>query len=166
MAELMIAMIVTLVSAGVMSSTLVLSKSMSGGSTERRAALDAVQSVIESMRAQDPTEVFARFNATVLDDPPNGLSPGNTFAVPSLRAARNDPDGIVGEVLFPGDGVQLREDVDDPALGMRRDLNGDENIDALDHAGDYTILPVRVRARWQGAGGVQTVEVVFITSTR
>ena len=47
----------------------------------------------------------------------------------------------------------LREDVDFPALGMPRDLNGDNIVDDEDHRGDYVLLPVCIRIRWNGRAG-------------
>jgi len=44
-------------------------------------------------------------------------------------------------------------------IGMPRDLNLDGAVDALYHAGDYMILPVRVRVQWMGASGPRTVEL-------
>ena len=65
-------------------------------------------------------------------------------AVRRARARRGAPDG------WPW---QLHEDMDLPALGFPRDLNGDGAIDGADHAGDYSILPVQVVVRWRAAGG-------------
>jgi len=59
--------------------------------------------------------------------------------------------------------VQLLENGLDRKLGMPRDLDlggPPGEFDALDHAGDYRILPVLVRVRWQGPRGVQQIEVV------
>lgn len=54
---------------------------------------------------------------------------------------------------------QLREDFVDDELGMPRDLNGDSVVDDEDHGGDYLILPVRVRLRWDGVFGERTMDV-------
>jgi hypothetical protein len=40
---------------------------------------------------------------------------------------------------------------------MPNDLDGNGTIDALDHAANYRILPVRVRVRWQGVNGVRSM---------
>jgi hypothetical protein len=60
----------------------------------------------------------------------------------------------------------LREDVVDAALGMPRDLSGDGVVDGLNHAGDYSILPVRVRVEWSGARGDETFELETILCRR
>ena len=75
-------------------------------------------------------------------------------------------DGRVGEVVFPGDGKVLREDGDDPLLGMPRDLDLDDETDAADHADDYRILPVLVRVRWNGPVGPKQLQLVGTLSRR
>jgi len=129
--------------------------SMSRSTREVALATSAVESVVESLRAEDFANVFARWQA-----------PNNAFDVAGLDPAPDDADGFVGEIVFPGDGVQLLEDVDVPKLGMPRDLNLDGGNDAVDHSGDYRILPFMVRVRWRGAAGVQVVEVVGTLSER
>lgn len=54
---------------------------------------------------------------------------------------------------------QLREDFVDEELGMPRDLNGDNVIDAEDHSEDYVVLPVRVRMSWKGLGGNRSTQL-------
>jgi hypothetical protein len=61
-------------------------------------------------------------------------------------------------VLIAGGAVQVREDLQEPALGMPRDLNGDGIPDALDHSADMQILPVLVRLRWRGPTGISRME--------
>jgi prepilin-type N-terminal cleavage/methylation domain-containing protein len=128
---------------------------------ERTLALQAAESAIEALQAAEFEEAFARFNGTTGDDPGTGLSPGDSFAVPGLTAQQGDADGQAGEILFPGDNVALIENVDDPELGMPRDLSLDEPpiIDGVNHATDYRVLPVRVRVRWRGALGDREVVI-------
>ena len=129
---------------------------------ETWAAGGAAQDVLERMRNEEMVDVFRLYNADAFDDPGGpGTAPGPNFAVPGLLPLADDPDGMVGEILLPavntGSEVvpvwELREDVRNPNLGLPRDLNGDALLDDVDHAGDYTILPVLVRLRWQGAQG-------------
>ena len=82
--------------------------------------------------------------------------------MPGVSPRVGDPDGMAGEVIFPGGGFVLREDVTDRQLGMPRDLNGDGAWDGVNHADDYTVLPVAVRVRWTGAGGPQNL--FFVTT--
>ena len=105
-------------------------------------------------------EVFARYNATAADDPTSGDSPGAAFDVVGLAPLPGDPDGRVGSIEFPGDGIELREDDVDRDLGMPRDLNGDGILDASDHALDYLLLPVRVTVSFAGQGGPRTISFV------
>jgi len=132
---------------------------MQRSAAERTLALQAAESSIEALQAAVFSEAFARFNATIADDPPGGESPGAAFDVPGLSPWPGDPDGLPGEILFPGDNVELRENVADVELGMPRDLTLDDPpvIDGLDHSGDYRVLPVRVRVRWRGVLGEREV---------
>jgi prepilin-type N-terminal cleavage/methylation domain-containing protein len=134
---------------------------------EVSAATDAAQGVLEALRDEDDfASVFSRWNGTTGDDPGVGASPGNAFDVRGLEPLANDPDGRVGEVVFPGDGIALLEDGNDRLLGMPRDLNRDEGVDGVDHKGDYHILPVLVRVRWRGPGGAQQVLLVGTLAER
>ena len=154
---------------GSTSMTVGATKSLSETNKERAIALDAVENLIEEIRGVDPSEVFARYNATTADDLELD-DPGSTFEVAALTPSRNDADGIVGVIEFPGDGVELREDFENAEMGMGsgplgvagRDLDLDGVIDGLDHSADYAVLPMRVRCEWEGASGVQSVEVTLV----
>lgn len=127
-------------------------------------ASEAAREVLERMRNEDFDEVLALYNADPDDDPGgSGTAPGNRFAVDGFEALPGWPAGLVGEVHFPlvqvGGEWQLREDVEDEALGLPRDLNGDSMIDELDHRGDYLVLPVRVTVDWQARSGPRHIEV-------
>ena len=99
-------------------------------------------------------QIFAVFSAA-----PN-------FPVPGLDPRTNDPDGLVGQIIFPtatvGGVLQLREDVVDASLGMPRDLDGIPGIDAADHSGDYILLPVRLRLQWQAVSGDRTLDLSLL----
>lgn len=130
--------------------------SMSASRSHRETALatDAARQIMETLQATDLSTVFAINNGVVADDPAGAVVRLGAFAVPGLTPAPGDADGLCGEILFPeiiGAGAsQLREDVEDRLLNMPRDLNGDGVVDALDHSGDYMILPVIVRVTWRG----------------
>ena len=164
--ELLIALSAFGITMAALSITQVSTITLSRSNQDESVATDAALSTLETMRDEDNfREIFARWNGTTDDDPDlaTGPSPGNAFDVPGLEPVRNDPDGRVGEIVFPGDGVQLLENGFDRKLGMPRDLDlgsVDGEFDALDHKDDYRILPVLVRVRWQGPRGVQLVEVV------
>jgi hypothetical protein len=130
---------------------------------EADRATQAAREVLEKIDAEAFAEAFRRYNADPNDDPggPN-TAPGASFAVAGLSALPGDPDGLPGEVVFPtaaGAPGALRENVNNPELGMPRDLNGDGVVDALDHSTDYKLLPVIVRVRWQGSAGPGSVEI-------
>lgn len=158
--DLTIGIMLVIVTVGAVSSSLSSGYSLNRANRERSKALGIAEGVLERIRAEPFEEIFARYNATNADDPGTGASPGAAFAVEGLRPVDGDPDGFVGAVEFPGDGLVLREDVVDRELGMPRDLNSDGIEDALDHAADYLVLPVRVSIVWQGAGGEKRVELV------
>jgi hypothetical protein len=86
------------------------------------------------------------------------------FDARGLRPVPGDPDGMIGELIFPtvdtADGPELREDV------AQRDLNGDGVIDEDNHAEDYTLLPVTVRVEWAGKHGPQRLEFVALLTRR
>ncbi len=162
--ELILAVTALAVALTGISALLASSMALRASNEDSDASLEAVTSRIDAIKATPFSEAFARFNATVADDPIVGLSPGAGFAVRGLEPVPGDPDGLVGEVLFPGDGVALREDFQDRELGMPRDLNEDGPIDNLDHALDYHVLPLRVRLVWQGPDGVRRLELITTLS--
>ena len=136
---------------------------------ESAVAMEGARRAVEALYAADFSQVYALYNSDPGDDPPGG-APGPSFAVPSLAATAADADGMVGEVRFPttgnGGGLELREDVVDAVLGMPRDLNADGAIDGLDHAGDYSLLPVEVTVRWQGRSGVKDLTLKTLVVRR
>ena len=90
-----------------------------------------------------------------------GTAVGATFTAAGLQAAMTDADGIVGQIQFPiaaGAPGVLREDIANPVFGTPRDLNGDGATDAIDHSGDYQLLPVVVRMAWRTPNGNARLE--------
>lgn len=79
------------------------------------------------------------------------------FGVTDLKLRDGDPDGALGELVFPvaegAEGPELREDI------AKRDLNADGVIDSEDHSNDYVILPVTVRIEWKGGRGTRQIEL-------
>lgn len=133
---------------------------------ETALALAAARGRIEAMRSVPFGEVFARFNADPLDDPAGAATAaGGGFAADGLGPVAGDEDGEPGQVVFgtggPG-GNELREDLDLPGLGLPRDLNLDGAIDAMDHAGDYEVLPVRVEVVWRSHRGPRRVSLATL----
>jgi prepilin-type N-terminal cleavage/methylation domain-containing protein len=160
--EVMISSTVFLLVAGAVVTALVVSSALNMTNRETALASRAAQSIIEELKGTAFDEIFARFNATALDDPAAGTSPGDDFAVAGLDPQDGDADGFVGSIEFPGTGSTLLEEGDDVELGMPRDLDGLGGVDANDHAGDYRILPVRSVIRWNGQNGARTFELVTV----
>lgn len=157
--EILVAVTIFVVALGALTSSLVTSTSLVHGNRANALALDAAQSALARLRATEFSEVFVRYNADASDDP-DSESPGPGFAVAGLEAVDGDPDGLPGRIEFPGDGVQLLENVVDTGLGMPRDLDGDGDQSGASDPMGYTILPVRIVVDWQGQGGVQHLEFV------
>lgn len=154
---------IVLLTIGLLASSRAILRSTEVNETVREVAVatSAGRRMIETLHATPLEQVFALYNATDADDPGGGVvAPGASFAVDGLTVREDDADGMVGEILFPtaAGGAVLREDVDEPLLGMPRDLDGDGVIDADDHSNDYGILPVLIRLRWTGAAGASSLE--------
>jgi type II secretory pathway pseudopilin PulG len=164
--ELSIFMSVILVAFLTLSQSIVASMRLTETNRERRLATNGAREMIERLYGvEDFDTIFLRFNDNPADDA-GQVAPGSGFAIAGLMPVSDDPDGMVGEIVFPTIGFELLENVDDLALGMPRDLNGDGAVDALDHSADYRLLPVALRLRWQGAGGQRTLEVRTLLADR
>lgn len=164
--EVLLAILVLSGGTLVLSKTLAASVGVADATRERSAALEAARRVLEELQDETFSEVFARYNATPDDDPAGAASPGAGFAVEGLSALESDADGMVGEIVFPVQGGELREDVELFALGMPRDLDGLNGIDDADHSGDYALLPVLVRVVWRGSDAPMQVELRTILAQR
>jgi type II secretory pathway pseudopilin PulG len=152
---------------GAMLSGLALQRTESESSIARQAARRA----IEELQGVPFEEVFRAYNATVGDNA--GLTVaarGPSFAVAGLTPDPADVDGQCGRVMLPivnaGAVETLSEAFVDADLGMPGDLNGDGVQDALDHSGDYVVLPVRVRVEWRGIAGPMRYDLATILSER
>lgn len=163
--------VLTIAAGGLMSS-IVASMALNRVNNETGLAQAYARRAIERMKGVDFADVFATFDKNPADDPSGvGTAPGANFEAFGLEPLATDLDGRPGEISFPtvdfGGVAQLREDVSDPALGMPRDLNGDGlPPDALDHAADYRVLPVRVRVQWRGATGPRSITIETLLTSR
>ncbi len=167
--ELMIVMSVLLVAFLAMSQTLVTSIKLTSVNRESALAADGIRERVEILQGvEEFSELFALYNANPDDDPGGvpGSAPGSGFAVDGLRLVEGDPDGFVGEIVFPTIGFELREDAENTDLGMPRDLDGDGGLDREDHAGDYRLLPVLLRLHWSQGGLERTMEVRTLIADR
>lgn len=160
MVEVMVVFVVLTVAMAMFTSTMASTARQRMTKRESAIAAEAGRRMLEVLRAGVFAQTFARYNNSPEDDPGGaGTAPGPHFAVAGLAPAADDLDGFVGEIVFPSSGPALREDVEMPELGMARDLDADGEIDALDHAGDYQVLPVLVRMRWQSRSGPREMEM-------
>ena len=127
--------------------------------TAREASLarESAREVVERLQAASFSDAFALYNLDGADDPDGAnTAPGSAFVVDGLTPLDADPDGIVGEIVFPTLGAApgvLREDLQLPFMGLPTDLNGDGVVDDQDHSGDYLLLPALVRVQWQSPSG-------------
>ncbi len=155
--EIMVASSLLIIGVGALSSSILSGSRLSSSKKDSGRAHNAARMMLESLQGQTFSEVYARCNANPLDDPDGvGTAAGPNFAVRGLTPLVADADGFVGSIEFPdldlGAGnLVLREDTVDAAFGMPRDLNSDGVVDALDHSGDYTLLPVRLTLQWRGS---------------
>lgn len=163
--EVAIAMLVLVVAVGGLSGALMSGINLSRANDETEVARERAFQMAEAIQAETFRDIFALFNEDPNDDPggPN-TAPGAGFAVDGLTPRGGDADGMVGRIAFPTVedgflGLQLREDVLDPALGMPRDLDGDGNVDVANHEDDYVVLPVTVLVEWRGVTGDAQVAV-------
>jgi len=163
---LVVVTIMTLALGEVTRSMLTISK-LEPISRESDLALQAAATQIDTMRALPFATLFSRFNSNPADDPgAAGTAPGNSFSVTGLDVRVGDIDGMTGRIEFPVAGLELREDVDDVELGLPRDLNLDGMTDALDHANDYAILPVRIVIEWSSNGRDRQIQLMTTMTTR
>jgi hypothetical protein len=157
----MVVVVVLTLAAGVLANTTVAVSRLGPVARERALAMEAARNLVERMGGEDFDDLFARYNSDPADDPDGpGTAPGDTFDVTGLTPRVGDADGLVGQVILPTVGAELREDVADAILGTPRDLDFDGEIDSEDHAGDYLVLPVRVRVEWRGPAGPCSFELV------
>jgi hypothetical protein len=182
--EVMVALSVVLVAASIFCQMLISTARMRQVNRENALAADGARVVLERMRNLPFLDVYRAYNEDSKDDPGGiGTGPGHLFDVPGLQAIDGAPQGKLGRVFFPSMQVQvttsggggklgglgpstttmqwhLREDVTDTALGMPRDLNGNNVVDTADHSLDYLVLPVRVLLEWKHRTGTRKFEIV------
>lgn len=167
MLEIMVSIAILMVAVSGMASAMLSSMKLNRVNGETTLAHEAARQVLETVQSQDLADVFVLYNADPLDDPGGaGTGPGAGFAVNGLGVQTGDADGLVGQVIFPTQGAQVREDVIDAGWGMPRDLNADGVVDGLDHTADYMLLPVRVRVQWRGVTGARVMDFETMLSGR
>lgn len=168
--ELTIAVVVLTVAVSGFSSSVLSSMVLNRMNRETDVARQAARRALEDLQGEEFNQVFAAFNATVGDYAGAGAEATSGFAVEGLDLVSGDADGLPGRIEFPTLDVmgvsELREDVVDAGLGMPRDLDGLNGIDAADHAGDYQLLPVRVVIEWDGVRGARRLALETVLWAR
>jgi type II secretory pathway pseudopilin PulG len=166
--ELMIAITLVSLILVAMSNSILTSMKATGVNRESGLAADGLAAMMERLQGVGHfSDVFKLYTADPTDDPGMpGTAPGPNFAVPGLQAVDGDPDGFVGEIIFPTIGNDLIENIVDPRLGMPRDLNGDGTIDNVPHNVGYKLLPVLLRIRWKGVGVQRSMEIRTLLADR
>lgn len=125
---------------------------------EARRAYTAAQTVFAEMQARSIATVFQSYNDDTSDDPAH--APGSTFTANGVGSCMGSASAGAGSVRFPSnDGLTLRENMVDAALGMPRDLDGDGVISSAPLTGTPLILPVEVRVAWDSSGGPRTISI-------
>lgn len=82
-----------------------------------------------------------------------------TLRDPALASRAGKKPVAAARFPLDGDGRTLREDLDLPALGLPRDLDGDGAIDSADKRATFRILPVVLELDWEGPSGPQHLQV-------
>jgi prepilin-type N-terminal cleavage/methylation domain-containing protein len=156
--ELVIVLAILSVALSVFSRTLVSSARLEPLNREAVIAAEAARGMLEELRSVPYEEIFVRYNDDPADDPAGpATAPGSRFAVEGLEPL--DGEQTVGRVLFPVIDGQLREDAQDEMLAMPRDLDGDGQVDSLDHRSDALLVPVCVRVEWQLGKSARQLEM-------
>lgn len=131
---------------------------------ETAQASQALRTALARIGALAPRDAFAILNDEDGDDLP-GQSADSYLAVDELLLSDREGTPVTIQITFPVEadapGV-VREDLELPALGLPRDLDGDGEIDAADHSADLVLLPVLLRLEWQGSAGPQSLQMATI----
>lgn len=128
---------------------------------QTRQAYVAAQTMFAQLQSEPIDTVFQRYNSSSSDDPTGqGRAPGASFTARGLLSDSSTCVEGTGSIRFPTrDGATLREDIDDPALGMPRDLDGDGVISHTALSKTPLVLPVLVTIRWATSHGEREVQV-------
>lgn len=147
--EISVVMAILTVAVMFLTQVMLASRRLDPVSEETRVAAESARIRLEEMRALGLEELIAKHQGATFDV--EGLTP------PPGRAH-------VGEVEMPLVDGALREDLENAAWGMPRDLNRDGVIDTGDHATDALILPVTVRLEWASKTGRNGKRVLVLHS--
>lgn len=142
-----------------------------GANREGTIAREAARRALAQLTAFEPREaVFALHNEDPNDDPEAEPIPGFTlggFEVEGLSVLRDDPDGLVGRVIFPIDPLTgaYHPDFDPWDFSVGEAVVGNGAPEELSAAYD-ALLPVAVRLEWQHNGRRMEHQVITLISPR
>ena len=162
--DICVALFVLSASLGVLVSAVFSGIRLARSDEETAVASQALRSALARIGSLPPREAFAILNAEKADDIA-GQTSAAYLALEESLLGDSSGQAVTIQVVFPVQddlpGV-LREDLELPALGMPRDLDGDGEIDSADHSGDVVLLPVLLRLEWEGAAGLQSLQLATI----
>ncbi len=127
---------------------------------ERAIAYNSVRTTTERLQSLSARAISepAGWTASVLASVANGGEIGSTFDLRELQPRAGAANLGTIEVVTD----ETKTDAELGAqLGMPRDLDGDGLATHTDVSADALLLPVIVRARWQGASGNAQVQHAF-----
>lgn len=131
---------------------------------ETAQACQALRTALTRLGSLDPRQAFAILNDEASDDVQGQTAAQYLFVVEELLTDRQGQPVTI-QVTLPVDADQpgvLREDLELPALGLPRDLDGDGEIDGSNHAADAILLPLMLHLEWVGSSGPQSVQLATI----
>lgn len=164
--DICVALFVLATSLGVLVSAVFSGIRLARSDEETAVASQALRAALARIDALTAREAFAILNDEEADDIV-GQTKDTYLVLEETILGDRSGEPVTIQVTFPVDEQQpgvVREDLELPALGLPRDLDGDGAIDSSDHADDLVILPVLLQLEWEGASGIQTVQMATILS--
>lgn len=162
--DLCIALVVLSASLGVLVGAIFSGMRLARTDEETAVASQVLRTALARIGTLTPREAFAVLNAEPADDL-QGESAQSYLAVRELVLTDRQGQAVTVQVTLPVSDDQpgvLREDLELPALGMPRDLDGDGTIDGADHADDALLLPLLLRLEWEGSSGPQSLQMATV----
>lgn len=144
---------------------------LNGANREGAVAREAAQRALTRLAAFEPREnLFALHNEDPADDPAGEPLAGfllSGFEVDGLSPRANDPDGLVGRVIFPIDPITgaLHPEFQSSDFSVAPALIGAGVSEEVAQAYGL-LLPVAVRLEWQHKGRPVQHEIVTLISPR
>jgi len=149
--EVLLSAVLLIVASGAMVAGQVLAGAVDRDGNYRHAAIEAVLSTADEIRATPIDSVNALFGPESDDE--------GMFSIPALE---NDGSGdIAGRVIVVTDERTTDAEIG-MALGMPRDLDGDGDAKNTDVSLTALVLPVIVEARWGPPGKRESFRVPVI----